>query len=336
MRAVCVIGLGLIGGSVLRAAVRSGRPAWGATTSAEDAAAARAAGYEVLSSTERALERARERDALVVLATPLPAVGTVLREVNRHAPTTLLTDVVSVQEPMHDSVRESAPAARYAGGHPMAGTDRSGWEAGSAELFDGALWAVTIGGDTGLDAWREAALLALDCGARVVPASPAEHDAAVARVSHLPHLLAAVLASVGGDGGPLAESLAAGSFRDGTRVIATDPDLVRAMTEGNRAALLDALDDTLGRLGAARGALASTGSLNATLRSGHQARAGFYPAEPAEPVRTTVRLDAGHALRRLRELGESGARVVSLAEDTAVAEHRPVPATNDEAAPSGE
>ncbi|SDP93257.1 prephenate dehydrogenase [Actinopolyspora xinjiangensis] len=330
MRAVCVIGLGLIGGSVLRAAVRSGRRSWGATASEEDAAAARAAGYEVLPSTEEALDRAAAADALVVIATPLPAVGAVLRQVNRHAPTAWLTDVVSVQEPVLESVRESAPAARYAGGHPMAGTDRSGWDAGSAELFEGALWAVTIDGSTGLDAWREAATLALDCGALVVPASPAEHDAAVARISHLPHVLAAVLASVGGDGGPLAVSLAAGSFRDGTRVSSTDPDLVRAMTEGNRAALLDALDDTLGRLGAARGSLASTGSLNSTLRSGYLARAGFEARGEHEPVRGSVPLDAGHALRRLREIGESGGRVVSLRGDTAVVELPPAP---EESAP---
>ncbi|SDQ99089.1 prephenate dehydrogenase [Actinopolyspora saharensis] len=320
MRAVCVIGLGLIGGSVLRAALRAGRAGWGATTSEEDAAAARAAGYDVAPSTEEALRRAAEHDALVVIATPLPAVGGVLRRIARHAPETYLTDVVGVQEPVHELVRELAPDTRYAGGHPMSGTTDSGWPAGRAELFDRALWAVTTDEDTRLDSWVEAAALAVDCGSRVVPAGPGEHDAAVARISHLPHVLSAVLASVGADGGPLALSLAAGSFHDGTRVAGSDPDLVRAMTEGNRAALLDALDDALGRLGAARGALATTGSLNSTVRSGHEANGSLREQHAAERVSSTVPLNAGHALRRLREVGQRGGWVVSLDAESATVE----------------
>ena len=79
--------------------------------------------------------------------------------------------------------------------------------------------------------------LALDCGAVVVPARSDEHDAAAAAISHLPHLLAEALAVTAGEV-PLAFALAAGSFRDGTRVAATAPDLVRAMCEGNADQLL--------------------------------------------------------------------------------------------------
>jgi prephenate dehydrogenase len=126
--------------------------------------------------------------------------------------------------------------------------------------------------------------LAWACGARVVPAGGREHDAAVARVSHLPHILAAVLAAVaadtglgspllpGPDVGALPLTMAAGSFADGTRVMDTCPELVTAMCEGNRAGLLAAVDDALGRLGAARGSLASTGGLAATVTAGHAAR----------------------------------------------------------------
>ena len=83
--------------------------------------------------------------------------------------------------------------------------------------------------------------LALDCGAVVVPARSDEHDAAAAAISHLPHLLAEALAATAGEV-PLAFALAAGSFRDGTRVAATAPDLVRAMCEANSDQLLPALD----------------------------------------------------------------------------------------------
>jgi prephenate dehydrogenase len=147
----------------------------------------------------------------------------------------------------------------------------------------------------------------------VVPAGAADHDAAVARVSHLPHVLAAVLASVGADGGPLAMALSAGSFTDGTRVAASNPDLVRAMCEGNRDALLDAVDDALGRLGAARGSLASTGALEATLRAGHRARQTFDRARNGGHRDTVnVEITAPGAMAQLRELAQQGARVVSV------------------------
>lgn len=320
MRGVCVVGLGLIGGSVLRAAVAAGRPGWGATVSEADAEAARGDGYAVEPSTEAALRRAADEDAIVVIATPLTTVRAVLRQVAWHAPNVWLTDVVSVKDPVRAEVGALLPGARYAGGHPMAGTSAAGWPAGSASLFSDAAWAVAIENDTAIPAWREAALLALDCGARVVPVSAAEHDAAVARVSHLPHLLAAVLAAVGADGGPLALALAGGSFRDGTRVAGSPPELVRAMTEGNRGALLNAVDDALGRLGAARGSLASTGSLKSTVDAGHDGRAALMTAP--DPPRSTAsfRLDTPRVRDRLLGLGRRGGQVIALTETEATME----------------
>jgi prephenate dehydrogenase len=318
VRAVCVIGLGLIGGSVLRAAVRTGRTAWGAASSTSDASAAAADGY-VVSDVDDAVARAAEEDALVVMAVPLPAVEGVLRTVAARAPECRLTDVVSVKQPVADLVARIVPTARYAGGHPMAGRSVSGWAAGSAALFDGAPWVAVADEDTSPAAWREAAELALACGAHVVPTTASEHDAAVARVSHLPHVLAAVLAATGAGGGPLALSLAAGSFRDGTRVASTPVDSVLAMCDGNRLPLLDAVDDALGRLGAARGALASTGGLAATIRAGHEARAELAAQRSAE-VREEVRIDLTdpEALDDLRSLGAGGGRVLRLADDTAI------------------
>ena len=318
MRAVCVIGLGLIGGSVLRAAAAAGRPAWGATLSEEDAAAAEQAGFEVL-ETQAALRKASSEDALIVLATPLTAVRGVLREVAANAPHAWLTDVVSVKDPVDQEIRKQVPTAHYAGGHPMAGLSDSGFLAGSAELFAGAAWAVTIEEGTSLRAWLESARLALDCGAHVVPTSAAAHDDAVARISHLPHLFAAVLAAVGADGGPLALSLAAGSFRDGTRVAASPPELVQAMTEGNKPALLDALDDALGRLGAARGSLASTGGLKSPVDTGHQARISLEELDTDSRETSTIEL-GGSALARLRDLGELGGRVTAIGEAEATVE----------------
>ena len=310
-RHVCVVGLGLIGGSVLRAAVRAGRRAWGATASEADATAARDDGFDAGIGVAAALRQAAAEDALVVLAVPLPAMAEVLRLVAEHAPQCRLTDVVGVKVPVADAVARLATRTRYVGGHPMAGATSSGWSAGSADLFDDAAWVVAA--DDGLDVqvWADVTALALDCGSHVVPATAAGHDAAVARVSHLPHLLAAVLASVGAGGGPLALALAAGSFRDGTRVAGSPPELVRAMCEGNRGPLLDAVDDALGRLGVARGSLASTGSLAATIRNGHQARHMLDARTVAEVRLSEVLrwLNGPDGLRLLRELGESGGRI---------------------------
>ena len=108
----------------------------------------------------------------------------------------------------------------------------------------------------------------------------------------------------------LALSLAAGSFADGTRVAGTRPELVLAMCEGNRDALLAAVDDALGRLGAMRGALASTGGLAATVRAGHAAASAGR--------RRAARRRAGPAERpgpagKLRDIGRAGKAVTGWA-----------------------
>ena len=306
-----MIGAGLIGGSVLRASGKAGRTVWGATASTGTAETARADGFDVTADTAAALARAADQDALVVLAVPLPALPGVLEQVDTSAPRCRLTDAVSVKVAVAQAVTRHAPQARYVGGHPMAGTAESGWGAGNADLFVRAAWVV--GTDDGMDreVWADVAELAWDCGAHVVPAGAAEHDLAVARVSHLPHLLAAVLAATGGSIGTpgedpgLAMALAAASFADGTRVAGTRPELVLAMCDGNRDALLAAVDEALGRLGVLRGALASTGGLAATVRAGHQGRRLWAAARDRPGVHITGRESA----ERLRELGRTGAPV---------------------------
>jgi prephenate dehydrogenase len=306
MRALCVVGTGLIGGSLLRAATAAGRECWGVAGSVPTAEAARADGFAVDTDLDAALRKAADADALVVLAVPLPAVEGVLARVDEVAPTVRLTDAVSVKVAVQDLVTTHAPRARYVGGHPMAGTAESGWAAGDAELFRGAAWVVIADDGADLDVLRDVAELAWACGSRVVPAASDEHDLAVARISHLPHLFAAVLATVGA-GAPdddLALALSASSFADGTRVAGTRPELTLAMCEGNRPALLAAVDEALGRLGVMRGALASTGGLKATVESGFSARQRW--ASTREPLGLQVSLDRPDALAELRELGRRG------------------------------
>jgi prephenate dehydrogenase len=134
----------------------------------------------------------------------------------------------------------------------MCGTERSGHAATDPDLFRAARWAVCLDsdthGDTELPRWLRVAEVALAVGAQVVPATSTEHDAAVAAVSHVPHLLAAALAAAAAEAGPLALALAAGSFRDGTRVAGSDPAFVTAMVEGNAAPVGAALHRVLAQL----------------------------------------------------------------------------------------
>jgi prephenate dehydrogenase len=94
-------------------------------------------------------------------------------------------------------------------------------------------------------------------------------------------------------------------------VAASAPELVRAMCEGNRDALLDAVDDALGRLGAARGSLASTGALAATLETGHRARQAFDARHDRDDT-ADIDLATPGVLHQLRKVGQSGGRVVAL------------------------
>jgi prephenate dehydrogenase len=113
--------------------------------------------------------------------------------------------------------------------------------------------------------------VALAVGAEVVPVTAAEHDDAVAAISHVPHLLAAALASAAADAGPLALALAAGSFGSGTRVIGSDPAFVTAMVEGNAGPTAAALDRVRAELDRPWPELVAAGHAVATRQDGRRA-----------------------------------------------------------------
>ncbi|WP_182633463.1 prephenate dehydrogenase/arogenate dehydrogenase family protein, partial [Dietzia aerolata] len=114
-----MLGVGLIGGSLLRAL--GAKRAFGWNRSAPTAEAATAAGFDVSTDLAHTLRLAAERDALVVVAVPLPALDATLGAVAEHAPGVALTDVISVKAPVLAAVRRHGLAARFVGGHPMAG-----------------------------------------------------------------------------------------------------------------------------------------------------------------------------------------------------------------------
>jgi prephenate dehydrogenase len=284
---VCVLGLGLIGGSLLRAATAAGREAFGYNRSHDGVAAARIDGFDADTALDAVLARAADTDALIVLAVPVPALGIMLDHVRHIAPACALTDVVSVKGAVLQMVREHGLAERFVGGHPMAGTAHSGWAAGDSGLFQGAPWVLSVDADVDPGVWATVMNLALDCGAFVVPARADEHDAAAAAISHLPHLMAEALAATAADV-PLAFALAAGSFRDGTRVAATSPDLVRAMCEANATQLRGTLDRAIELLTHARDGLAVTGKVADLVESGHAARVRYDSVSRPQIMTTTI------------------------------------------------
>lgn len=291
---MCVLGLGLIGGSLMRAAAAAGREVFGYNRSIDGVHAAQADGFDASAELNQTLARAAGSKALIVLAVPVPALPTMLEHIRQIAPDCPLTDVVSVKGNVLQQVRKYDLLANFVGGHPMAGTAFSGWSAGSAELFAGAPWVLSVDDHVDPHVWARVMHLALDCHAVVVPARSDEHDAAAAAISHLPHLLAEALAATAGEV-PLAFALAAGSFRDGSRVAATAPDLVRAMCEANAGQLTLMLDRALELLTAARASLVQADSVAELVETGHAARIRYESFERPQIMTTVIGADGWRA-----------------------------------------
>uniref|UniRef100_A0A8H2PJ99 Prephenate dehydrogenase n=1 Tax=Mycolicibacterium mucogenicum DSM 44124 TaxID=1226753 RepID=A0A8H2PJ99_MYCMU len=287
---VCVLGMGLIGGSLMRAGQAAGREVFGYNRSIDAVRSATADGFDATEDLTAALKRAAASDALIVLAVPVPALPIMLERIRDTAPDCPLTDVVSVKGNVLQQVQEYGLLDRFVGGHPMAGTAHSGWAAGTPDLFAGAPWVVSVDDHVDPQVWAQVMHLALDCRAVIVPARSDEHDAAAAAISHLPHLLAEALAATAGEV-PLAFALAAGSFRDGTRVAATAPDLVRAMCEANATELTTMLDRAMELLSQARSSLVEAQSVAELVESGHAARVRYDSFRRPQIIATTIGAD---------------------------------------------
>src|SRR5579862_1144523 len=223
---VAIVGLGQIGGS-LAAALSKRRLAhvMGVTRRSETASRARRMGIFADAGTDLAVVAEAE---IVVLATP---VRTLLRQIPQVAPLvskgSILTDVGSTKTDIVDEFRRAKPAATVVAGHPMAGNERAGLDGCDPHLFDKRPWVLI--GDR-----RKAHLLerlVVGIGARPLwMKNPRDHDLKVARVSHIPYLLSYALM------GTPEESIrvCGNSFRDATRVAASDPDMVLDFLLTNR------------------------------------------------------------------------------------------------------
>ncbi|QAY64661.1 prephenate dehydrogenase/arogenate dehydrogenase family protein [Xylanimonas allomyrinae] len=288
---VAVLGLGLVGGSLARLLAARGVTVVGQDVDAATVAAARATGLTATGSVAEAVAGAD----LVVLAVPLRAMRATAAEVARHlADDVTLTDVGSVKSPVRQAVEAAGLGDRFVGAHPMAGTERSGFAASSAGLLDGAPWAVTApargAGDAAERLARILRLVTGPLGGTAAVLTDDVHDEAVALVSHVPHVLATQLlnAVAGAPVRDAALGLAAGSFRDGTRVAFTDPARTEAMVTENAAWVAPALRKTIRDLEALVAALETNASVHQFFHdadlvratSGRTARTSLTPQQP--------------------------------------------------------
>ena len=310
---VHVVGTGLLGTSVGLALSQAGVEVWLSDLNHEHVRTASGLGAGILAPAEGVAQ-------LTVVAVPPDHIAAhVVAALTRGG---VVTDVGSVKGLPLEEVIDGASEdelSRYVGGHPMAGSERSGPLAASVALFDGRPWAITphVHSSTAAVALVEA--LARLCGAEPVRLSPVEHDRAVARTSHLPHLLAVLTAGQLAEAQPEHLSLSGQGVRDVTRIAGGDPDMWGQIIRANRAAVTEILRDVQLDLARLLGVLdaADGDSLGEILRrgvSGTQAIPGKHggPALPTASVFVSVPDNPGELARLFTDVGEIGVNVEDL------------------------
>ena len=256
---------------------------------------------------------------LVVVAVPPDHVGaTVARELA--ASDAVVTDVGSIKGQPLEQVRAlGGDLRRYVGSHPMAGSERSGPLAGSGTLFEGRPWAVTPHPEADPGAVALVRALVALCGGVAVSLTPDEHDLAVARTSHLPHLMSSLVAGrlAGAPGDHLA--LSGQGVRDVTRIAAGDPALWEQIIAANAGAVLSLLDEVQDRLTSLRAAVEAgsrddLGVLLAEGVAGTRAIPGKHggPVRPTAAVYVAVPDHPGELARLFADAGEIGVNIEDI------------------------
>ncbi len=253
-----VVGAGLIGTSIALACRRAGVDVLLSDTSAENLRTATGLG----AGHPKGPGGSDSTPALVVVAVPPDHLGAAIAAaLDAAAEDTVVTDVGSVKAGPLAEVADHRAAARYVGSHPMAGSERSGPLAASADLFTGRPWAICRHDGATATAVRRVAALVEICGAVPVMLTPTEHDKAVARTSHVPHLLASLVAGTLAGAAPEHLALTGQGVRDVTRVAAGDPTLYSQIIGGNSEAVAGLLREVRARLDLALDAVAAVGAV---------------------------------------------------------------------------
>jgi prephenate dehydrogenase len=248
-----VVGLGLIGASVALALTEAG---WNVTgVDRDDVTTAAALENGVVTGTEL-----RTDVELVVIATPAGSVSRLASEVLAQLsnPDVVVTDVAGVK----GSIVANVADERFLGGHPMAGSELRGLSGARADLFRGSNWVLTPTDRTSPTTYSTLHGILREIGANVVAVDAQDHDRLVAIASHVPHLLAGSLmneASQMAEQDAVLLQLAAGGFRDMTRIAAGDPGIWPDILFENRDAVVQSLEALEDRLRGLREALLDDG-----------------------------------------------------------------------------
>jgi prephenate dehydrogenase len=237
-RRALVVGTGLIGGSIGLALRAQG---WRVTgRDLDDSRAARAVELGALDDV------GDDPDAeITFVATPVGSIAAEARAALRGQG--VVTDVGGVKAPIVAGVADP----RFVGGHPMAGSEQEGVDGADPSLFEGATWVLTPTDDTDAESYSLVRAVVSSLGAEVVAIRPEHHDALVAVVSHLPHLTAAALMQLAASGAEEHAAmlrLAAGGFRDMTRVASGHPGIWPDICAENREAIVASIDRLQGAL----------------------------------------------------------------------------------------
>ncbi|MHB1016817.1 MAG: prephenate dehydrogenase/arogenate dehydrogenase family protein [Coriobacteriia bacterium] len=297
-----VIGLGLIGGSVAMAARRAMPDLTIRAVDTDEDAVRYALGVGIIDEALPLRDanasgwfRGNPHD-LIVLGTPPDVAEGWMSELGESGFEGIVTDVSSTKRGVVGAARAAHDAGaryRFVGGHPMAGSERSGVTAASATLFDGVYYVLTPTDATDMDAYRTVHEFVTSLGARVLSIEAQQHDEAVAIVSHVPHVTAAALVDLAvtraGEMGADLLRLGAGGFKDMTRIAAGDPDLWTGICLTNAEAVSRGVRDLGGVL--ERFAVALDEGDAANVRAWLAGPADVRKALPARfvPATTTLR-----------------------------------------------
>ena len=325
-RDLLVVGAGLIGTSIGLAAMDAGRRVWLADRDRPTAVFAASLGAGAADPPPAAV-------GTVVVAVPPAAVATACVEALAAHPSAIVMHVCSVQaNPAAEVEAAGADLSRFIGTHPVAGREVSGPSAADKDLFVDRPWALCPTGGTSAGAVEAARRLALDCRAWPIVVEPAEHDRILARLSHVPQLVASALAATLAGLDPSSAALAGPGFRDTTRLADSPPQMWGEIAAANAGALAAALHEVAGPLMsladaldtavANRDAAAAADAVTELVRRGRAGRAVLpgkhgRAAVPLATVHCVVPDSRGALARMLTDIAAAGVNVEDLRVDHA-------------------
>lgn len=314
-----IIGLGLIGGTLALDLKQIGFTVHGYDPNSETSRAASEDG--ILIHTK--ISSMTTKVDIIFLAAPMSNFSDIAQEIVSNVDQNkkiIISDAGSSKEGFHQiSLKYSSYRnISWVGGHPMAGTENSGYDNVVPGLFEGAIWALTVEESTCLDDYFEIASLVIKLGAIVVPVTSITHDDAVARISHIPYIFSAVLANFAGksDFPNLTLNLAAGSFRDSTRVASSDPKFSATLCASNSENVHTILSLIQGELKGIN-KFFSENRIN-------ELESYFSTAKKVKDSKLCIQYKYSDILisaneagkERLIDLGESGGRIVKIEHDS--------------------